>query len=128
MAEPPAQSIAVEKTQREGGAAGTRNSSIDEHAYRSTFQKRPGAARPAPSASDLKVQTLTHPLHLHTHTLLQDLGLPEGTSQIPTATCNLTWGSPPAKGRGLSTAALADLSLPGSGGQRLGLERRQTLI
>lgn len=40
----------------------------------------------------------------------------------------LTWGSPPAKGRGLSTPALADLPLPGSGAQRLGLERRQTLI
>ena len=70
----------------------------------------------------------TSPALAHTHTLLQDLGLPEGTSQIPTATWNLTWGSPPAQGRGLSTPALADLSLPGRGGQRLGLERRQTLI
>lgn len=69
-----------------------------------------------------------------THTLPQNLGLPEGTAQFPSSpptakcNCNLTRGSHPAEGRGLSTQAQADLPLPGGGGQRPGLGRRQTSV
>lgn len=56
-------------------------------------------------------------LHLHTHTLLQNLLGLRRHSQNPYCHMEPHTRDPPAKGRGLSTPALADLSLPGREGQ-----------